>query len=247
MHFHLPKPLHGWREFIGEVGIIVVGVLIALAAEQALEALNWHARAADARQSLSGELGDHYGKAVEWRTVEPCIAAQLDQLEQRLLASGDRLSPAPTFAEGDRTFALRAPSRPYADSVWQGVVSEGVSSHFSNDDRIELGKYYSELRDVDELNKRLTADGAKLDSLTKPLPLDANSRLSLLETIEDARDVNRWLGIMTGQLVGSIARLQLTPPSSEARRYLERSGTLTFCREHHLPSRAFAEALKPVA
>jgi hypothetical protein len=29
MHFHLPKPLHGWREFAGEVGIIVVGVLIA--------------------------------------------------------------------------------------------------------------------------------------------------------------------------------------------------------------------------
>ncbi len=26
MHFHLPKPLHGWREFVGEVGIIVVGV-----------------------------------------------------------------------------------------------------------------------------------------------------------------------------------------------------------------------------
>jgi hypothetical protein len=25
MHVHLPKPLHGWRDFVGEVGIIVVG------------------------------------------------------------------------------------------------------------------------------------------------------------------------------------------------------------------------------
>jgi len=32
MHFHLPKPLHGWREFAGEVGIIVIGVLIVLGA-----------------------------------------------------------------------------------------------------------------------------------------------------------------------------------------------------------------------
>ena len=24
MHFHLPKPLHGWREFLGEVGILLV-------------------------------------------------------------------------------------------------------------------------------------------------------------------------------------------------------------------------------
>ena len=37
MHFHLPKPLHGWREFAGEVGIIVIGVLIALGAEQIVE------------------------------------------------------------------------------------------------------------------------------------------------------------------------------------------------------------------
>ena len=37
MHVHLPKPLRGWREFIGEVGIIVIGVLIALAADQIAE------------------------------------------------------------------------------------------------------------------------------------------------------------------------------------------------------------------
>ena len=37
MHFHLPKPLHGWREFVGEVGIIVIGVLIALGAQQVVE------------------------------------------------------------------------------------------------------------------------------------------------------------------------------------------------------------------
>ena len=30
MHFHLPNPLHGWRELAGEVAIIVVGVLIGL-------------------------------------------------------------------------------------------------------------------------------------------------------------------------------------------------------------------------
>ncbi|HLY07323.1 MAG TPA: hypothetical protein VKR31_16375 [Rhizomicrobium sp.] len=32
MHFHLPKPLHGWRAIFGEVGFIVFGVLIALGA-----------------------------------------------------------------------------------------------------------------------------------------------------------------------------------------------------------------------
>src|SRR5437868_6843964 len=131
MHFHLPKPLHGWREFAGEVGIIVVGVLVALAAEQVVETLHWQERARHARQSLAGELGNHYVQAVEWRTVAPCINAQLDRLQKRLLTSRNRLDPAPAFTVGELTFAMRVPSRPYPDSVWQGMLSEGVSSHLT--------------------------------------------------------------------------------------------------------------------
>jgi hypothetical protein len=37
MRVHLPKPLHGWRAFVGEVGVIVLGVLIALGAEQMVQ------------------------------------------------------------------------------------------------------------------------------------------------------------------------------------------------------------------
>ena len=37
MHIHLAKPLHGWRALAGEIEIIVVGVLIALSAEQFAE------------------------------------------------------------------------------------------------------------------------------------------------------------------------------------------------------------------
>lgn len=35
IRFRIPTPLHGWREFAGEVGVIVLGVLIALGAQQA--------------------------------------------------------------------------------------------------------------------------------------------------------------------------------------------------------------------
>lgn len=55
MHIHLPKPLHGWRAFIGEVGIIVLGVLIALGAEQLVEALHWRAEMNGERQALYSE------------------------------------------------------------------------------------------------------------------------------------------------------------------------------------------------
>jgi hypothetical protein len=175
MHFHLPKPLHGWREFTGEVGIIVVGVLIALGAEQVVEAMHWKDRARHARQALAGELAGHYDQAIEWRIIEPCVAAQLDRLEQRLLASGDRIEPAPLFHEEDRTFVLRAPSRPYPTAVWQGVVAEGVSSHLTDAERLDFGIYYQQLHDLDALNKELTATETKLNSLARPLTLDPSA------------------------------------------------------------------------
>ena len=49
MHIHLPKPIHGWREFVSEVGIIVVGILLALTAEQFVENWHWQKLAREAR------------------------------------------------------------------------------------------------------------------------------------------------------------------------------------------------------
>jgi hypothetical protein len=40
MDIHKPKPWHGVREVLKEVGTIVVSVLIALGAEQAVEAIH---------------------------------------------------------------------------------------------------------------------------------------------------------------------------------------------------------------
>ena len=59
MHFHLPKPLHGWREFVGEVGIIVIGVLIALGAEQVVEAVHHRSQVDEAIEKLRAESADN--------------------------------------------------------------------------------------------------------------------------------------------------------------------------------------------
>ena len=71
MHFHLPKPLHGWRAFIGEVGIIVLGVLIALSAGEIVEALHWRAEVAEARRAMAVELSDSIGQSYERARLSP--------------------------------------------------------------------------------------------------------------------------------------------------------------------------------
>src|SRR3954463_2645473 len=57
MHLRLPKPLHGWREFAGEVGIIVIGVLIALSAEEVVQDVRSRADEGALEDTIDHEIG----------------------------------------------------------------------------------------------------------------------------------------------------------------------------------------------
>lgn len=52
MHPHRPKPLHGWREVSVEIGVIVVGIVIALGLEQTVEFFQHR----EQREQLTAEL-----------------------------------------------------------------------------------------------------------------------------------------------------------------------------------------------
>ena len=56
MDVHKPKPWHGGPEFLKEIGTIVIGVLIALGAEQAAEWWHWRADVSEAREALRDEV-----------------------------------------------------------------------------------------------------------------------------------------------------------------------------------------------
>jgi len=87
MHFHLPKPLHGWREFVGEVGIIVLGVLIALGAEQLVESIHSREELRQVRAALQGELADDRARWEYMSAAESCSLRRLNALDNWLAGS----------------------------------------------------------------------------------------------------------------------------------------------------------------
>src|SRR5881628_2558170 len=82
MHFHMPKPLHGWRAFVGEVRIIVIGVLIALGAEQFVENLHWQNKVSVVRHALAGELGNDRARWQANMSFVPCARREIAALDQ---------------------------------------------------------------------------------------------------------------------------------------------------------------------
>ena len=137
MHFHLPKPLHGWHEFIGEVGIIVIGVLIALSAEQTVEWLHWRSVVEDTRQALDGELAVDLGIIQARVEQAPCISRRLAELTTVFRRQADR---QPLALKGP----LGQPQFPQLDTnVWDSVIADGATAHMPLDVRLRYSRFYS--------------------------------------------------------------------------------------------------------
>lgn len=123
MHFHLPKPLHGWREFIGEVGIIVIGVLIALAAEQVIDEWRWERKVVAAEQTMNEEIKNSLLAVVELERLKKCSETQLDALQDAIIV-GDRVKAKQILTRD----AIGA-NRLWADNAFQATLAAQVSDH----------------------------------------------------------------------------------------------------------------------
>jgi hypothetical protein len=235
MHFHLPKPLHGWREFVGEVGIIVLGVLIALSAEAIFQSWQWHRRAEEGRERLSREIHHVFVVAEERSETKRCIDDQLTKIEDALLASGAMMKPLPLYRESgqvDLTYVFRTPSRIWPDSAWQSVIAEGLLAHLPADERKWLPVLYSEMARLDALNTEENATVGDLMALSKPVPLDPQTKSTFIREIEQERHRNEAFASISQQMMKMIGDLHYVPGSAEKRKWLEDSGTIRFCRSH---------------
>ncbi len=230
-----------------ELVIVTLGVGLALVAQQWAEEQSWQRKARDATEAIRAEVSDQYSWAIEWRVVEPCLLAQIDILQQRLLASGDRLDPAPVYSEpGFAFYVIRMPNRTFEEGVWQAAISDGVVSHLDRDMRQELDRAYTANRLLADQTRENNAAYQRLLSLTRPIPLDAGVRYSLLRDLDELRGRVELMSHLHGQSLDNWTKAGVLPPVEPARKALASSGTRRFCEDHKLPLRSVTEAERPV-
>ena len=74
------KPPHGWNAVGWELAIVTLGVVIALAAQQAAETINQRHETAATRTAFIGEIEDSLAILELRRTAEPCVDRRLKEL-----------------------------------------------------------------------------------------------------------------------------------------------------------------------
>ena len=92
------RPLDGWRRFFGEVGIIIIGVLVAFGLGAIATEIAWRTDVWQARDALSYELGEAIGQGRERVKVAPCIERRLDQLAQ-IVSDAERAGRLPPLGD----------------------------------------------------------------------------------------------------------------------------------------------------
>ena len=162
MHIHLPKPLHGWREFLGEVGIIVIGVLIALGLEQAVEAWHWHTKVDHAVAGLSFEVAETMGQAQERLNVASCVERRLDELAS-ILESASRRRQLPALGR-----VGVPPVRTYSTGVWQSTLAGQTAEHLTDDQRTAYSVIYGFAELLSTTNRHELDEWTRLATMSGP-------------------------------------------------------------------------------
>lgn len=185
MRLKLPTPLHGWRAFAGEVGIIVIGVLIALAAQQLVEDFHWRRDVEIMRRSLSGELANDRARWEANMSFLPCASREIAALD-RWAADDQANTPAPPAPVTFRSLFWWMHS-----ANWNLAMSSGTLDHFSIPDQLAFAALYDGIahREVDiESASDLIQKAAGL----VPLASDREGR----------RELRAVLGTLAGKIDG---------------------------------------------
>ena len=216
MHLHLPKPLHGWREFVGEVGIIVIGVLIALGAEQVIENWHWRNQTEQAQDIFKEELGGAATNAYERLIVQPCLTNRLRAIATKLNEPGPQWRGMPEQFTGASTYynnvlpvVYRAPGRSSVTDAWSNALTAGTINHLPRDRASALsGAYLSASTFMKDEQEESVAE-SKLGPLGTDRLLSTDTRIGMLQVVSDLDRINNALVADSKDLMDSIRAAKL--------------------------------------
>jgi hypothetical protein len=202
MRFRFPAPLHGWREFLGEVGIVVLGVLIALGASQLAEAWDWKSRVAVARQQLRYETGLNLYLLNLRLSQSACVDRRLDEIGAILAQAAKQGSLPPSGAIG-----FPPSEATWQTGVWQSQMSAQTAAHFPDVELASIGRVYGFIDSIRAQAEEEREAWVALSTLVGPgRQIDSAALDNLIRAAVRARRSNAAYSRLKLRLTGVLAR-----------------------------------------
>jgi hypothetical protein len=204
MDLHKPKPIRNWREFLTEVGTIVLGVCIALTAEQAVEWWHWRGQVRDAREVIATELASNLAVAVTRLRTGTCTERRLDELAL-ILDTASKTGSLPPLGD-----IRRPPRGTWPNGAWESVVASQTATHFRRQQLADIAAAYKFTQRIEGFSLREIEDWNTLYTIVGPgRRLDPASESELRKALSDARTNNRTIPTLGLQMANLVKGLDL--------------------------------------
>lgn len=196
MDLRMPKPFHGWRQFLGEVGIIVLGVLIALGAEQIMSNRHDHEVAADTRAAVRNEINDGLASIVLRGKAEPCIDRRLGEL-RKLFVQWARDG---SFARPQ--WVAQAPTLDVTLARYDAALAAGRIALLPSEEQYQMGAIAAQIREFERIQKDQHLVWGRLRALQGgPEVLTQSDRTMLLTALQEASTLNHLAKLHVRQAI----------------------------------------------
>lgn len=186
----IPTPINGWRPFFGEVGVIVLGVLIALGAQQVVEDIQIRSDVQKFRQTIDHEIGLNLFIYEVRSRGSVCNEKRMKELFDWLKTARDgqelpKISPSPP-----------ASLTPYR-RAWD-TRDTMVFAHVPAKARQKYAEFYDELEGNTERIKWELDEWFALQRYSLPGPVSLDDRRTIYGHLRKALVLNVvWKGNMS--------------------------------------------------
>lgn len=205
MDIRKPKPIHNGREFLKEVGTIVIGVCIALAAEQAVEWWHWRGQVAEARKVIATEMAYNVEGAIIRLRVEGCIESRLDELSHIVDAAAKSGTLPPVGDIG------LPPRNLFTSGAWESVVASQTATHFPRQQLADISHTYRAIETLGKNHDMEFTDWRDLYTIVGPgRRLDPISEGELRKALSRVRGSARAMTSLGGVVLVQIKNLNLS-------------------------------------
>jgi hypothetical protein len=208
-----PKSWPAWRVVLTDFVIVVLGVGVALAAQQAADWLHWRSQYQQARESLAGELANNASRGAFRVVIFACTEAKLDKAAA-ILDEATRTGTLPPVSGIGFPQPFVWPS-----GAWDSVIGAQVAAYFPRAQLAQLSLLYEAIRAVNESSKQEEVAWAELGAMVGPgRRFDPALDVALHAALSRARMYNTKIAVNGGQIEQRAFELDL--PFSPADRKL---------------------------
>lgn len=201
-HLHVPKPIHGWKQFFNEVAVIAVGIAIALGGEEIVTSWNEHRHADKSFEAIKDEVEVNLGRMQARIATADCIDRRLDEVAHYIEHPEGKNRP--NWVGRPQIWAMQS-------SAVGAARSYGSLTVLPREQQMTISAIYSTMEQFADIEKDEQWAWAELRSITEDREISDSDKASLRRALQRARYTAWLLRTTAEQAISQAEQIEVRP------------------------------------